>query len=168
MLKARINHQIKAASVRVLTEEGEQIGILPLSEALSLAQEHGLDLVEIAPMAKPPVCKVIDFSKFKYQQKKAENQAKKHAHKTQVKTIRLSARIGENDLKIKAEKVKEILGEGDVVHIELRMRGREQAFPDLAKNQVSKFLQGLNVPFRTDSPLRRMGPTWSTTISQER
>lgn len=136
-----------------------------LSAALALAQEHGLDLIEIAPLANPPVCKIMDLAKFKYQQKKAETEAKKKAKKTQNKTIWLTMRISQHDMAVKAKKVEEFLQAGDTVKIELRMRGREQAFPDLAKTQLDNFLKLLTHPYRVDAPLKRMGGTFSLIIA---
>ena len=165
MLKVRLNHQIKAASLRVISEEGEQIGIMKTSEALSLAQEHGLDLVEVSPVANPPVAKLIDFAKYKYQQKKLEQQQKKKAHKTEVKTIWVSMRISDHDMAIKAAKVSEFLGEGDLVKIELRMRGREQAYGELGRQSLEKFLTHIAAAHRVEVPLKRMGGTWSVTVA---
>ena len=165
MQKTRVNHQITASEVRVINESGEQIGIMKLSEALRLAQEHGLDLVEIASHASPPVVKIIDFAKFKYQQKKAETLQKKNAKKTEVKTIRISMRISDHDMGIKAKKVSEFLTDGDLVRLELRMRGREQAFGELAKQNLEKFLKLIEAPHRIEIPLKRMGGTFSVVVA---
>ena len=165
MLKARLNHQIKAATLRVINEDGEQIGVMKTSEALALAGQHGLDLVEVSPVANPPVAKLIDYAKYKYQQKKLEQQQKKNAHKTEVKTIWISVRISEHDMEIKAGKVTEFLTDGDIVKIELRMRGREQAFGELGRVNLQKFLTFIKVPFRVEVPLKRMGGTWSLTVA---
>ncbi len=165
MLKTRVNHQIKAPTLRVIDEAGEQVGVMKTSEAISLAVEHGLDLVEVAPNAQPPVAKLIDFAKFKYQQKKAESLQKKNAKKTEVKTIWISVRISDHDMGIKAKKVGEFLAEGDLVKIELRMRGREQAFGDLGRQQLTKFLTFITQPYRVEIPLKRMGGTWSLTVA---
>ena len=165
MQKTRINHQIKAPSIRLVNEEGEQVGIMTLSAALQLGQEHGLDLVEVSPNAQPPVVKLIDFAKWKYQQKKLEQQQKKHAKKTEVKTIWISMRISEHDMQIKANKVSEFLGEGDLVKIELRMRGREQAYGNLGQENLKKFLGFVTHPYRVEVPMKRMGGTFSLTLA---
>lgn len=165
MLKVRLNHQIKAPTLRVISEEGEQVGIMKTSEALALAQENGLDLVEVSPVANPPVAKLIDFAKYKYQQKKMEQQQKKKAKKTEVKTIWLSVRISEHDMQIKANKVMEFLTDGDLVRVELRMRGREQAYGELGRQQLANFLKLLTVPNRIEVPMKRMGGTWSVTVA---
>jgi len=164
VLKVKLNHQIKAPTLRVISEDGEQIGIMKTSEALALAQEHGLDLVEVSPVAQPPVAKLIDFAKYKYQQKKMEQQQKKKAKKTEVKTIWLSVRISEHDMQIKANKVMEFLTDGDLVRIELRMRGREQAYGELGRQQLANFLKLITVPNKIEVPMKRMGGTWSVTL----
>lgn len=165
MQKTRINHQIQAAEVRLVTEDGEQLGVMALSAALKLADEHGLDLVEVSPNAKPPVAKLIDFAKFRYQQKKAEQQQKKKAKKVEIKTIRLSVRISEHDLLTKAKQADGFLEEGNLVRVELRMRGREQAFANLAESQVKNFETRLVQPHRTEVPLKRMGHSLSATYA---
>jgi translation initiation factor IF-3 len=165
LLKVRLNHQIKAPQLRVISEEGAQIGIMTTSEALTLAHEHGLDLVEVSPVANPPVAKLIDFAKYKYQQKKMEQLQKKKAKKTEVKTIWVSMRISEHDMEIKANKVTEFLTDGDLVRIELRMRGREQAFGDQGRQNLIKFLTYIKAPHRIEVPIKRMGGTWSTTVA---
>jgi len=163
--KTRFNHQIKAPEVRAINDRGEQIGVLKLSEALALAEEQGVDLVEIAPNAKPPVVKLIDLAKFKYQQKKQEQQQKKRQKKTEVKTIRLSVRISDHDIGIKAKKASEFLEYGNWVRIELRMRGREQAFGNLGEGQIKKFLSFVTIPHKIETPIKRMGPTFTATIT---
>jgi translation initiation factor IF-3 len=165
VLKARLNHQIKAPTLRVINEEGEQIGVMKTSEALALAGQHGLDLVEVSPVANPPVAKLIDYAKYKYQQKKLEQQQKKNAKKTEVKTIWISMRISEHDMEIKANKITEFLTDGDLARIELRMRGREQAFGDLGRQNLVKFLTYIKTPFRTEVPIKRMGGTFSVTVA---
>jgi translation initiation factor IF-3 len=165
MQTTRVNHQITAPEVRLINEEGQQLGIMPLSEALKLAEEHGLDLVEISPQAKPPVVKLISFDKFKYQQKKLEQQQKKKVKKVEVKTIRLSAKIASHDILTKARKADEFLTDGDWVKIELRMRGREQAFLELAEKQIESFRQALTVPYRVEVEAKKMGNTLSMTVA---
>jgi translation initiation factor IF-3 len=165
VFKTRVNHQIKAASLRVINEEGQQIGLMSTSQALQLAFDNGLDLVEVAPNANPPVAKLIDFAKFKYQQKKAESLQKKNAKKTEVKTIWISVRISDHDAGIKAKKVESFLAEGNLARIELRMRGREQAYGELGRQRLEKFLKLIVQPHRIEIPLKRMGGTFSVTIA---
>ena len=165
MQKTRFNHQIQAPEVRVITDDGKQIGILKLREALALAEEHGLDLVEISPNANPPVTKLISYDKFRYQQKKQEQQQKKNAKKIEVKTVRLSARIGTHDLLVKAKQADEFLHDGDLVKVELRMRGREQAFADLAHKQIEAFRNALTAQYRVESDSKKMGNTLTMTLA---
>lgn len=161
----RINHQIKAPEVRLVTEDSEQLGIYSIGDALRLADEHGLDLVEISPQAKPPVVKLISYDKYKYQLKKLEQSQKKKAKKIEVKTVRLSAKIALNDIKTKARQADEFLTDGDLVKVELRMRGREQAFLDLAEKQIEMFKSSVTVPFRVESASKRMGNTLTATLA---
>ena len=165
MQKTRINHQIQARELRLVNEDGEQIGLFSLSEALKIAAEHGLDLVEVSPNANPPVAKVIDFAKYRYQQQKVEQQQKKKAKKIEVKTIRLSVRISEHDMSTKAKQTDGFLADGDMVRVELRMRGREQAFLDIPEKQLKKFQSILTVPSKVEVPIRRMGSTMAMTLA---
>lgn len=164
MQRNKLNHQITAPEVRVIGEDGAQVGVMKTSEALAMALEQGLDLIEVSPLAKPPVAKLMDAAKYRYQQKKLEQQQKKKAKKTEVKTMWLSVRISGHDMTIKAKKVDEFLAEGDMVKVDLRMRGREQAHGDLAQRQLETFLTHVSHPFRTESPIKRMGNTFSTLI----
>lgn len=165
MQKTRINHQIQAREVRVVTEDGEQLGIMSLSQALGLAGEHGLDLVEVSPNAQPPVVKLIDFAKYRYQQKKLEQQQRKNAKKVEVKTVRLSVRISEHDLAIKAKQADSFLEDGNLVRVELRMRGREQAFADLGAKQIENFRTKLTCVHRIEVPIKKMGNTFTATFA---
>lgn len=137
---------------------------MTLSQALQLAHDNGLDLVEVSPNANPPVVKLIDFAKWKYQQKKMEQQQKKNVKKTEVKTIWISMRISDHDMDIKAKKINEFLSNGDLVKIELRMRGREQAYGELGRQNLMKFLGFVTHPHKIEVPIKRMGGTFSLTV----
>lgn len=165
MQKFRLNHQIKAPEIRLISDSGEQLGVMKLSAALALAQEHGLDLIEVSPLAAPPVAKLMDVAKFRYQQKKAEQLQKKKAKKVEVKTVRLSARIGRHDMATKAKQADGFLAEGDLIRVELRMRGREQAFADLGFRQIQEFQKLLTQNYRVEIPAKRMGPTITLTLA---
>ncbi len=165
MQHTRVNHQINAPEVRLINDEGEQLGIFPIKEALELAEEHGLDLVEISPNAKPPVVKLITYDKFKYQQKKLEQQQKKKVKKVEVKTVRLSVKIAAGDIATKARQTDGFLTDGDWVKVELRMRGREQAFIDVAQKQIQSFRDSLTVPYRIEVEPKKLGNTLSMTIA---
>ena len=133
MQEYRVNKQIKAKEVRLIDENGKQIGIVPLQEALRIASEKGLDLVEVAPQANPPVCKILDYGKFLYELKKKEKEARKkqREHAIDVKDMMLSVRIDEHDLKVKLKHMREFLMDGDKVRVRIRFRGREHLHPEL-------------------------------------
>ena len=122
-----INEQIRDKEIRLIGENGEQLGIMSSRDAMKMAIEAELDLVKIAPTAKPPVCKIIDYRKYRYEQAKREKEAKKKQKVTEVKEIRLSPNIDDNDLNTKANQAKKFLEKGDKVKVTLRFRGREMA-----------------------------------------
>ena len=140
MQKARTNNQIRVPEVRVIDETGGQLGVMKTVDALAMAQDRGLDLMEVSPNAQPPVVKFVDFDKYRYHQKKLEQQQKKKQKKVDIKGIRLSLRISEHDMGIKAKKAIEFLDEGHKVKVDLLMRGREQAHPEMAFERVKLFL----------------------------
>lgn len=132
----RINRRIRTPQVRLIGADGEQVGIVPIEEALRLAEQAALDLVEIAPTAQPPVCRILDYGKFKYQQHKKESEAKKKATVTQVKELRLGYRTGVGDIERQIAKAREFLEEGDRVKFLLRFRGREMAYQHLGREKL--------------------------------
>lgn len=138
-----INEQIKDKEVRVIGEDGEQLGIMSSKEALALAEEAGVDLVKIAPTAKPPVCKIVDYGKFKYEQTRKEKEAKKKQHVVEIKEIRLSPNIDTNDLNTKINAARKFLSKGDRVKVTLRFRGREMAHMQASKHILDDFAQAL-------------------------
>ena len=138
-----INEQIRDKEVRVIGEDGEQLGIMSAREALQLAEEAGVDLVKIAPTAKPPVCKIVDYGKFKYEQTRKEKEAKKKQKVIEIKEIRLSPNIDTNDLNTKVNAAKKFLSKGDRVKVTLRFRGREMAHMAASKHILDDFAQAL-------------------------
>ena len=128
----RVNDQIEVAQVRLVDEEGNMVGVVGIGEALRRADEAGLDLVEIAPGATPPVCKILDLGKFKYESQKKANAARKKQRVIEVKEIKMRPSIDPNDYNIKMRKVQNFLEEGDKVKLTMRFRGREMAHQDLA------------------------------------
>jgi translation initiation factor IF-3 len=122
-----INEQIRDREVRLVGEDGEQLGVMSSKEAQKLAEDAGLDLVKIAPTAKPPVCKIVDYGKFKYEQTRKDKEAKKKQKTIEVKEIRLSPNIDTNDLNTKVNAARKFLSKGDKVKVTLRFRGREMA-----------------------------------------
>ena len=129
--KTRINHEIRAASVRLIDSNGTQIGIRALTEALTMARAKGLDLVEVAPEAKPPVCKILAYSKFKYEQDKKDRESRKHQKTILLKEVRLSPVIGSHDFEIKMKHAEEFLKERDKVRFTVVFRGRQNRYDDM-------------------------------------
>ncbi|MCM1145014.1 MAG: translation initiation factor IF-3 [Blautia sp.] len=138
-----INEQIRDKEVRVIGENGEQLGIMSSREALRLAEEAGVDLVKIAPTAKPPVCKIVDYGKFKYEQTRKEKEAKKKQRVIEIKEIRLSPNIDTNDLNTKVNAARKFITKGDRVKITLRFRGREMAHMNTSKHILDDFAEAL-------------------------
>lgn len=141
--KQRVNGEINAPEVRLVGDDGEQLGIVSLNTALSVAEEAGLDLVEIAPLAKPPVCKVMDFGKFKYQEQKKAHEARLKQKQVQVKEVKLRPGTDENDYQIKLRNLKRFLGEGDKAKVTLRFRGREMAHQEIGMRQLERIKSDL-------------------------
>ena len=138
-----INEQIRDKEVRLIGEEGQQLGIMSARDAQKLADEAGLDLVKIAPNAKPPVCKIVDYGKFKYEQTRKEKEAKKKQKVIEIKEIRLSPNIETNDLNTKIASARKFLTKGDRVKVTLRFRGREMAHMNSSKHILDDFAQSL-------------------------
>lgn len=134
-----INEQIRDREVRLVGEDGEQLGVMSSRDAMKLAREAELDLVKIAPTAKPPVCKIIDYGKYKYEQTRKEKEAKKKQKVTDVKEIRLSPNIDSNDMNTKANQARKFLTKGDKVKVALRFRGREMAHMGMGKQILDAF-----------------------------
>ena len=134
-----INEQIRDKEVRLIGEDGEQLGIVPGKEALRMAQEAELDLVKIAPTAKPPVCKIIDYGKYRYELARKEKEAKKKQKVIEIKEVRLSPNIDTNDLNTKVGAARKFLEKGDKVKVTLRFRGREMAHTSIGEELLKKF-----------------------------
>lgn len=139
-----INEQIRDKEVRLIGENGEQLGIMSAREAMKLAEEAELDLVKIAPTAKPPVCKIIDYGKYRYEMARKEKEARKKQKVVELKEIRLSPNIDSNDLNTKMNAAKKFLGKGDKVKITLRFRGREMAHMNASKHILDDFAESLS------------------------
>ena len=138
-----INEQIRDKEIRLIGEDGEQLGIMSPRDAMKIAEEAGRDLVKIAPTAKPPVCKIVDYGKYKYEQVRKEKEAKKKQHVIEIKDIRLSPNIDTNDLNTKINNARKFLTKGDKVKVTLRFRGREMAHMNQSKHILDDFAQAL-------------------------
>lgn len=137
--ETRVNERIRAREVRLIDENGEMIGVMPPQRALDIARERNLDLVEISPNATPPVSKLMDYGRYKYEQAKRENEARKHQKTIALKEIRLSPRTDEHDVDVKTRKIQEFLAEGDRVRVSVKFRGAEMRHPDIGR----KLLDGI-------------------------
>ena len=137
----KINEEIRDRELRVIDENGEMLGIMSREQALSLAEERKLDLVNISPNAKPPVCKILDYGKYRYEMQKREKEAKKKQKTIQVKEIRLSTFIEDHDIQVKAKTACKFLQEGDKVKVSLRFRGRERDYTAKGRDVMNKFAE---------------------------
>ena len=137
----RVNRRIRAEKIRLIGENGEQLGVTSVQEGLQRAEASGLDLVEVAPQALPPVCRVMDFSKYKYDQEKKEKLAKKHQKKTRLKVIKLRPKIEEHDYQVKLRHLERFLSRGDKVKVTLMFRGREMAHQELGRRVLDRFIK---------------------------
>ncbi len=152
-----MNEQIRDKEVRLIGENGEQLGIMSSKEAYMMAKEADLDLIKIAPTAKPPVCKIADFGKFRYEQTRREKEAKKKQKVTEVKEIRLSPNIDDNDLNTKANQARKFLEHGDKVKASLKFRGREMAHMSNGKEILDQFAEILSDVAAIDKPAKLEG-----------
>jgi len=143
------------------------VGIMKIEEALAVAREREVDLVEISPQAKPPVVKLLNYDKYRYQQEKQAQEAKKKVKKVTMKGIRLSVRIGEHDVNFKVKQAIEFITEGNKVKVDVVMRGREQAHPELAFDLIKKFQSLITVPFVKEAGPTKMGNTVSIIIGPQ-
>jgi translation initiation factor IF-3 len=143
--------------VRVIDSDKKQLGVLPLGEAINLARTQGVDLVEIAPNATPPVCRLVDFGKYRYEQAKQEKEARKHQHANKVKEVQLSPNIDPHDFGVKLQHAINFLCEDMKVKITLRFRGREMAHKEFGFQQVEKFISSLTLFGHPDAPAKLIG-----------
>lgn len=153
----RVNHRIRALEVRVIGTAGAQIGILPISQALKMASEQGLDLVEIAPEAKPPVCRIVDFGKFRYEQAKKHKGDAKHAHASKLKELKFHVNIGEHDYAIKLRHATGFLEKGMRVKMSLYFRGREMQYKEFGMQLMERIATDMAEISHIDSPPRLLG-----------
>jgi translation initiation factor IF-3 len=138
-----INWEIKAPEVRVIDPDGKQMGVLPVKEAIKIAEERGLDLVEVAPNSQPPVCRIMNYVKYKYQQSKRTQEARKHQTVIRIKEVKVRPRTEEHDFQFKLRHVKRFLDEGNKVKISILFRGREIAHPEFGKELLNRFIEGV-------------------------
>jgi len=154
---ARVNGKIRAREVRVIDADQKNLGVISLSEAITLARSKGVDLVEVNPNAVPPVCRLVDFGKFRYEQAKREKESRKHQHANKVKEIQLSPNIDPHDFAVKQQHAVDFLCEDMKVKVTLRFRGREMAHKEFGFQQVEKLIQSLTPFGHPDAPAKLIG-----------
>jgi translation initiation factor IF-3 len=142
--KLRVNERIIAKEVRLVGEKGEQLGIMTLADAREVARKHNLDLVEVAPTSVPPVCRLLDYGKYKYEQAKKEQQSKKSQKVSLLREVRLRPKIGNHDFEAKARTAKKLLADGDKVKVTLMFRGREATHPELGWKVLQRMVESLS------------------------
>ncbi len=163
-----INGQIRDKEVRVISERGEQLGIMSSREAMKLAQEAELDLVKIAPKAQPPVCKIIDYGKYRYELARKEKEARKKQKIVEIKEVRLSPNIDTNDLNTKVNNAKKFIGKGNKVKITLRFRGREMAHVQQTRHILDDFAGMLSDVAVVEKPPKMEGRSMSMILTEKR
>jgi len=146
----RVNERIRVREVRLIDDEGTQLGIVPTPEAKNMAKERGLDLVEVAPQASPPVCKLLDYGKYKFEQEKKTRESKKKQKQLQLKEIRMQPKIESHDLKFKTKHIRQFLDEGNKVKVTVRFRGREMAHTELGRDVLDRILAELGEGYHVD------------------
>ncbi len=163
------NTQIRAKEVRVIDETGKQLGVMGLEEALRIARERNLDLIQVTEKVEPPVCKIMDYGKYVYQEKKKEKSATKKQKISELKMIRLGFNISQHDLEIRARQAEKFLQGGDKVRVDIVLRGREKALGDFAKEKINKFLEVLQgfCPYRVERELKKEFRGFSIIIIKE-
>ena len=161
----RINEQIRVREVRLIREEGERQGIMSTLEAMEIAKEFGLDLVEVAPQASPPVVKILDYGKYKFENEKKVRDSKKKQKLLKLKEIRMQPKIDEHDLDFKSKHVKEFLGEGNKVKVTVRFRGRELAHTEFGLEVLKDVLKRIEGEYVMDKPPAMEGRFMSMVLS---
>lgn len=161
----RINREIRAPKVRVIGASGEQIGIISIREALAMAEEAGLDLVEVVANSEPPVCKIINYGKYRYDQTKREKESKKSQHQIKVKEVKLKPNIDVHDFDTKLKQCREFLIKGNKVKLTCTFRGREMAHTEIGEGIVRKFLLAIEDVATPEAPLKMMGRTMTTVLA---
>lgn len=165
----RMNQFIRVPEVVVIDDNGEHLGVMPTSKALELAEAKELDLIEVSPLASPPVCRITDYGKFQYQQSRNQQKAKHHVKKVEIKGVRLSFKIGEHDLNIRRKQAEKFLEQGHKVRVEMRLRGREKApaFREKTREVIQKFITGLQADVKVEKDMDQQGGTLTIMISKK-
>ena len=162
--EVRVNERIRVPQVRVIADDGQQVGVVPVREALALAQSKGLDLVEVSPTARPPVCRIMDYGKFKYEQNRRARKAKKKQHQMQLKEIKMRPKIDDHDYEFKLQHARTFLMARDKVKVTVTFRGREIAHQDIGYKLIQKVIGALADVSLVESTPRSEGRTITTVL----
>ncbi|HEV2177878.1 MAG TPA: translation initiation factor IF-3 [Terriglobia bacterium] len=164
----RINDRIRAREIRVVDDEGKQLGIMPPYEAIKIARERGLDLVEVSPTANPPVCRIINYGKFLYQQSKRQHEARKHQKSTGLKEVKFSPRTGEHDLEVKRNQMLRFLQDGSKVKATVEFRGREMAHRDLGWKLLTRLVEDIGEAGLVEARPKQEGRSLFTIVAPKK
>jgi len=166
--KNRVNDEINAKEVRLIDQDGKMIGVVPILQALRIAEEKDLDLVEISPNANPPVCKILDYRKFIYEQQKREKTQRKQQSSQEMKELRFTWRTAEHDFNFKVRHAREFLEEGNKVKATVMFRGREIAHREVGEELLSKFVESLSDIAKIDTPIKLDGKRMSVILALDK
>ncbi|NSW75449.1 MAG: translation initiation factor IF-3 [Candidatus Atribacteria bacterium] len=167
-VKYRVNHQIGAREVRLISPEGNQIGIVPLKKALQMAEELGLDLVEVGPDANPPVCKIMDYGKFRYEKEKKAKLSRKKQKISELKELNIRPKIDEHDYQVKIKNALRFLNDGDRVKVIVRFRGREEAFKDRGRDLLNRIIEDLKEMSKVEQDIKSEGSSLTITLAPKK
>ncbi len=156
-VQTRVNERIRIREVRLIDEEGQQVGVIPTRDALEMARQRGLDLVEVAPNAMPPVCRLMDYGKFRYEQSRKERESRKNQHVVELKEVRIRPKIDDHDLETKGRQAAKFLDGGDKVKLTVLFRGREMAHPDIGRGLLDQLAEQLRPHGNVEQPPRMEG-----------
>jgi len=164
----KTNNQIKSEEVRLLDHTGTMRGVVPIAEALKIAEEAGLDLIEVSPKANPPVCKILDHGSFKYQKEKEIKKQRAQSKQTEIKGVRLSLKIGANDLQVRLNQANKFLEKGNKVRLEMILRGREKAHAERGKEVIENFIELVRESYdvKVESPVKTQHGRMNTIIAR--
>jgi translation initiation factor IF-3 len=165
--RVRINEYIRVPEVRLIDENGEQVGVVPTQQALDMARAQELDLVEIVPNTRPPVVKIMDFGKYQYQKAKEDQQQKAKQKKTEIKGLRIGLRTDDHDIDVRKKQAEKFLTQGNKVKIEIRLKGREKAHQPLARETLVNFISAITIPNKIEQEIKRFPGGFNVVIVPE-
>jgi len=167
----RLNREIQVLQVRVIGDDGEQMGVMPTADAFAQAQELGLDLVEVAPSARPPVVRFLDYGKFRYEQAKKRNEGRKRQKNVMLREVTMKPKIGQHDIDFKTRTAQKLLLDGDKLKITVMFRGREITHPEIGRELIGRVMQnleGLGIPLLVEKPIGMEGRFMSVIVAEDK